>query len=444
MALELTSVLFQGASAIGGNSYFGYWPSDYTGIRDEFLATRTTASLGFSLWAAPTTYDLTGTECETLLNRHFVNKDFRTMAVGDSKHALAVNEDGYIIASGVVLKRAEGHFRTYFLVPALQYYVEHTDLDVQGVYVFDEYFLQLDGPKSLEILEDATQTDLHDLGFAKHTDVKIANTDMTVFRLGMTGALAYELHGNVADAEAALTALRASLEKFGGRMQGTSNYVTVEHTPGGYTNAYAHHWYPDHGPGTPFFDILPMAVTYAGSAADDENNFYLNPYEIGWGRLVNFDREEFQGREALLRLKDNHRQMVTLEWDAEDVGRVFASQFKGSAEDACEPIDYPSYQYDPRTKESGTPVICVDYVCADGRNIGVSMGRTYAYYEHRMISLACIEPQYAKEGTKVVVRWGTPGTRQVDIKATVARFPYYRGEYRNETCDTSRIPRLEQ
>ena len=41
----------------------------------------------------------------------------------------------------------------------------------------------------------------------------------------------------------------------------------------------------------------------------------------------------------------------------------------------------------------------------------------------------------AVEGTEVAVLWGQPGHRQKRIRAKVAQFPYYQGEWRNETCD---------
>ena len=57
-----------------------------------------------------------------------------------------------------------------------------------------------------------------------------------------------------------------------------------------------------------------------------------------------------------------------------------------------------------------------------------------------MISLAFINKEYAEEGREVVVLWGNPGGPQKEIRAKVARFPYYNGEFRNETFDTEKIP----
>ncbi|EET60300.1 hypothetical protein BRYFOR_07860, partial [Marvinbryantia formatexigens DSM 14469] len=42
---------------------------------------------------------------------------------------------------------------------------------------------------------------------------------------------------------------------------------------------------------------------------------------------------------------------------------------------------------------------------------------------------------------EVVVLWGDKGHRQKEIRAKVAPFPYYNGDFRNETFDTEKIPR---
>jgi glycine cleavage system aminomethyltransferase T len=61
-----------------------------------------------------------------------------------------------------------------------------------------------------------------------------------------------------------------------------------------------------------------------------------------------------------------------------------------------------------------------------------------------MISLAWIDREFAIEGTEVKVLWGDVDHPQFEIRATVARFPYYDGKYRNETFDTAEIPRAHR
>ena len=57
-----------------------------------------------------------------------------------------------------------------------------------------------------------------------------------------------------------------------------------------------------------------------------------------------------------------------------------------------------------------------------------------------MISLCMIDIEHSEIGTDVVVLWGDPGTRQKEIRAKVARFPYLDVE-RNSEIDVNKIPR---
>ena len=59
-----------------------------------------------------------------------------------------------------------------------------------------------------------------------------------------------------------------------------------------------------------------------------------------------------------------------------------------------------------------------------------------------MISLGFINPEYAKEGTKLEILWGTPGTRQMKVRATVKKLPYNSEFIRNENKDVEEIPHL--
>lgn len=437
MQFSSDSIIFKGAHTLI-DCLGTLLPHEFTGPKSEYLACRESAWLGINLNNTPI-YDVSGPDAVKLFNKICVNKDFGLMKPGMSKHALICNEKGQLLADGVVMKKDNEVFRTYWLAPVLQYYAMTSGLDVSGVYCSDEYFFQIDGPKSLEILEEACECDLHDIKFARNKTVKICGTDMVVHRLGMSGALAYEVHGAAEDAEVALTKLREVLESYGGRMQGVRNYGILNHTPAGYPNQMQHYSYAllTSGEGLAEFakKYCPLQVPI-GSASDDEELYYVTPYDVGWGYLINYDHD-FQGKEALLKLKETRpKKAVTLEWNTEDVGDVFMSQFRGQDVEPYDAIE----QYTNLCDASNGFSIRADRVFSGGRTIGIASGRTYAYYERRMISLAFIEKEYAEEGMEVEILWGSPNGIQKKIRATVARFPYYNGEFRNETFDTEKIP----
>lgn len=414
------------------------FPFEFTGPRDEYLACRRSAWLGSALTSTPI-YDVTGPDAEILFNKVCVNKDFRLMKVGDSKHALICNEKGQMLADGVIMKLEDNLFRTYWLAPVLQYFVMTSGLNVKGEYQTNKFLFQLDGPKSLEMLEEATQTDLHDIKFARNRKASIAGKPVVIHRLGMSGALAYEIHGDMEDVEEVYDVLRSILFKYDGRLQGFRNYSTVNHTSAGYPNQFIHFNYPYYSSGEGLAEFERQVHgndKFIGSASDDKENAYSTPYDVGWGYLVNFDHD-FIGKEALLKIKENPPyKTVTLEWNADDVAEVFKSQFTGNESPMYEPIEYYSNFGDM----SQGYCLRADYVMDGNKKIGVATGKTYAYNERRMISLAKIPPEYAVEGKELEVLWGTENYPQKRIRATVARFPYYNGEFRNETFDTEKIP----
>jgi len=83
-------------------------------------------------------------------------------------------------------------------------------------------------------------------------------------------------------------------------------------------------------------------------------------------------------------------------------------------------------------------------VLAADKEIGITSGKIISYTYNSMISLAFISAEYAKEGTELEILWGTPGTRQMKVRAKVARFPYNQDYIRNEKRDVSDIPVFER
>jgi len=235
------SPVYRGAVATAAFGPFNV-PAQYSSPRAEFLAARSTAWLGTFLNTSPV-YDVAGPDAVAFLNSVAVNRDFGRMADGSSRHMLLCNDDGLLLADGLALKVAENHFRTYWLAPVLDFRLRASGLDVEGTWIQDEYFFQVDGPRSLEIFEKVTGQDLHDLPFAHNTRVTLGGGPATLHRLGMSGALAYEVHGHSSFALAAYEELRSAVEEAGGAVQGFLNYALANHTVAGYPNQFQHFLY---------------------------------------------------------------------------------------------------------------------------------------------------------------------------------------------------------
>lgn len=404
--------------------------------KDELLACRESAWIGSCLCQTPT-YNVSGPDAAKLLNYVCVNRDFNKLKIDGSRHALMCNEKGQLLADGLITRLNEDTFRTYWLAPVIDFYVQTLGYDVKGQWVYDEYFYQIDGPKSLEILEEACQTDLHDIKFARSKEVKICNTDMTVVRLGMSGALAYEVHGDIKNADVVFDKLMEVGKKYGAKQLGNNSYC-YNHTQGGYPNQFIHYYYPYFTSGDALAEFMkPISYSdhylFCGSCVNDIDDYFVTPYDIKWDYLINYDHE-FIGHAALEEIAKNPPStVVTLEWNADDVGDVFASQFRGQDVEPYEDIA-------PTGENDLLPMLRSSQVLLDGKKIGRTSGRTHDYYHRREISLAFIDKDKAVEGNEVIILWGTPGKPQKEIRATIAAFPYYNEEYRNETFDVEKIP----
>lgn len=264
--------------------------------------------------------------------------------------------------------------------------------------------------------------DIHDLKFGQSKMIQIADTEVFVHRLGMSGALAYEIHGAPENGDKVYEAVIKAGEKYGAVRQGIKTYP-LNHTQGGYPNQCLHFAYPDEN-GKPMFD-MPLT----GSAADKVENAFVTPYDLGWGKIVNFDHE-FPGKAALQKAAVTSRTVpVTIEWNIQDVMDIYTAEFLENGTEADEGI----FDYDDHLPEWRR--VHMDYVEVDGKKIGLTSGRIKDFYHKTFISLGFIDQDYIKERTEVTVLWGKVGKAQRDIRAKVAKFPYYDGEWRNETCD---------
>ncbi len=423
-------------------------PLEYDGYAPEVLATKRTASLGTSLNGNSPVYDVVGPDALEFLRSVCVNS-FRNFEVGQIRHGILCDEQGRILADGVIARIEEDVYRTYWLAPAIAYRLEQSGLDVHGEdRTFSEFFFQIAGPRSLEILEAASGDDLHDIRFARHRMSAIAGAPVRVLRLGMAGGLAYEVHGDPADAEAVYRAIWEAGQPYGMVKQGRMSYV-MQHTEAGFPNINMHYpmpWYEDEGLGA-FYDQHPMHNFYnkyrelVGSVGDDLQARYVTPFQVGWGGLVDFGHD-FIGRQALQREAEQDRwAAVTLVWDADDVADIVASQYRGEDVEPYDAIEERAVDiYFNMTTRRGF-VYHADWVLdADGQRIGTSAVRIKSVHYRRMISLGFIDRRHAAEGTQLAVLWGRPGTPQKRVRVTVARLPYY-DLPNNNAIDVESIPR---
>jgi syringate O-demethylase len=279
----------------------------------------------------------------------------------------------------------------------------------------------------MAVIERALGETPPEVRFFNMTTVTIAGKAVRALRHGMVGQPGWELFGPWDDEPAVHEALLAAGEEYGMRQVGGRAYSS---------NTLESGWIPSPLPAVYTGDSLKAyrewlpADGYEGSASiggsfdsPDIEDYYLTPWDLGYGSYVKFDHE-FIGREALESMADDeHRQKVTLALDDDDVSATIGTMFGKSGR--AKFIDWPSAVY------------CMhpfDLVTADGETVGLSTWIGYSANERKMLTLAMLDPEHAEPGSEVTLVWGEPdgGSSkptvephvQTAIRATVSPAPY--------------------
>lgn len=427
------------------------WPSEgqfaeleFTGWRDEGIAKHETATVANYLSPAMPVITVSGPDAMKFFEDHLVNS-FKKFPIGSAKHAIMCNDKGEMIMQGILYRLGEEEFETQCLM-TLPYFLERDggpyDLTYEDV-TSERFMMQMSGKYALAIIEELCGENLHDLRYCHLTNVTIDGRPIRIYRFGMTGSIGYEVSGNVEDANHIYQRILEVGNKYGIRRMGARSYI-MNHTPGGFLQYGCHYLNAimddeeyqetmNKLMGEENGGINGFAQPLAGSYDGPYQALFANPVEWGCGNVVKFDHE-FPGR-AVLEEKAAHptKQMVTLDWNPEDLADIYLSQFRD--EEPYQPMDLPCDKF-----ALGEMCLNADKVLNDeGELIGISTHRTQDAYYRKMLSLCAIDIDYAQIGTEVHIVWGEPGTRQKLVRATVARYPY-NTHLSNRGLDMETIP----
>ncbi|TLZ17927.1 MAG: aminomethyl transferase family protein, partial [Gammaproteobacteria bacterium] len=268
------------------------------------------------------------------------------------------------------------------------------------------------------------------LKFFNMSTMRIAGKTVRTLRHGMSGAPGLEIWGPYAEQEEIRTAILEAGKEFGMVPCGGRAYPS---------NTLESGWIPSPLPAIYTGDKLKPYRQWLGAdsyeatgsiggsfVSDNIEDYYLNPWEMGYGSFVRFDHQ-FHGREALERLKpEAQRKKVTLAWNPQDMTKILASLFNPDGEQ-YKFFDVPLANYASSNYDR--------VIDADGKTVGLSMFTGYSYNEKQALSLATVRPDIPI-GTELRVVWGEEngGTRkttvephrQIEVRAIVSPVPYSR------------------
>ena len=184
-------------------------------------------------------------------------------------------------------------------------------------------------------------------------------------------------------------------------------------------------------------DSYEAAGAIGGSfVSDNIEDYYVNPFELGYGFYIGWKKPDFVGKSALQTMKDapSNRKKVTFEWNREDVLGVIATAFEDGTPHKW--IDFPMLNYASSS---------ADMVCLNGKMVGMSMFSSYSWNERCVLSLGVVD-QSVNVGDVLTMTWGEPDTtgktstephRQAEIRVKVSPTPYAK-EARENYADSWR------
>jgi len=416
-------------------------PSEYSNWRDEQRAWRETAVLFDQSHHMVDIY-IKGPDAMRLCSDTAINT-FANFPVNRAKQYVPCSHDGYVIGDGILFNLEKDVLLFVGRAPSANWLEFHAatggyDVEVEkddrspgdakGKAVVRKcYRFQIQGPNAEKVIEKLNGGPFPDIKFFHMDQIRIAGRQVRALRHGMAGAPGLEVWGPYEEREEIRGAIVEAGRDFGLRQVGSRAYAT---------NTLESGWIPSPLPAVytgeamkSYRQWLP-ATAYEGSGSlggsfysDNIEDYYLTPYELGYGPFVKFDHD-FIGREALEKIAGQpHRRKVTFAWNADDVTEVFASMLKPGSEH-YKYIDWPLSNYTSAT---------YDRIMHDGKMVGLSMFSGYSYNERSMLSLGTIDPDI-EIGAEVVLVWGEEGGgsrkttverhKQIEIRAVVSPVPY--------------------
>ncbi len=411
--------------------------SEFSNWRDEQRAWKETCAL-FDQSHHMTDLYVEGPDALKLFSNFGINS-FKNFKVNQAKQFVACNHNGYVIGDAILFYLDENRFSLVGRPPAhnwVQYNLEthrykaSAERDErsavnQGHRKVFRY--QIQGPNALRVMETVTGKPVPDVRFFNIGLFTIAGRDVHALRHGMVGQPGWELFGPWEYGDEVRNAIVEGGQDYGIRQVGARAYPTSCLESG---------WIPSPLPAIYADEEMKgyrqwlKATSYEATASlggsfysDDITDYYLTPYDLGYGPFVKFDHD-FVGRQALEQMQDKQtRKKVTLVWNRADIARASDSLYQGG--DIFKYIDMPLANYS---------TLPFDKVLKNGKTVGVSTYTGYTYNERAMISLAVVDSQHSEVGTEVTIVWGEENRGsskptverhvQAEIRATVASVPY--------------------
>src|SRR3954463_9275046 len=245
-------------------------------------------------------YRLTGKDASRLVDR-IITRDVRKISVGQVVYTPWCDEHGKVIDDGTVSRLEENVYRWTAADPSLRWFTQNSaGLDVSIEDISESVAaLALQGPTSGLLLKSIAQADIENLKYFRVTSGSIDGISVDISRTGYTGDLGYELWVDAADALRLWDILIERGRPFDIKPAGMLALDVARIEAG----------------------LLLIDIDFNSSKKALIEDQKYSPSEMGLGRLVHLDKQNFVGQAALIRQSKVApvKQIVGLEVDWNEV-----------------------------------------------------------------------------------------------------------------------------
>ncbi len=342
-------------------------------------------------------YIVEGRDATKLVNR-VITRDINKVKPGQVIYCCWCDEQGMVIDDGTITRLEENKYRWTAADPSLRWFRQNgLNMDVHIEDISEQVAaLALQGPTSGKLLKSMAEADIANLKYFRVTSGRIAGVQVDISRTGYTGDLGYEIWIPLDDAGNAVTVWDALMDA--GRR------------------------FDIHPAGMLALDVarieaglLLIEIDYLSSKKALIPSQKYSPYELGFGRMVHLEKENFVGRAALAQQQKRGapRQLVGLEMDWVEIEER-----------------YEKFGLTPAAPSQASRVHVPVYF--GGRQVGKATSTTWSPLLKKMIALASVDTAHSWPGTKLQMEITIEAVRQ-KVTATVVKLPFFSPERKTAT-----------
>ena len=277
---------------------FSGWemPVEYSGLSKEHLAVRKSAGL-FDV-SHMGEIEIAGNDALAALQKISTN-DAARLEMGDAQYSALLTEHGTVVDDVIVYKLADGHYMLVVnagnIAKDFAWIRQHINGvgDAVAVNTSSRYALiAVQGPLAEQVVQTLTEVELHTIGYYTFATGEVSGVRATISRTGYTGEDGFELFVPPQSAPSVWDALQRAGASDGLLPAGLGARDTLR---------------------------LEAGMRLCGQDMDDTTTLI----EAGLGWIVGWDKQDFIGKSALVRQRDDGptKKLIGFALDARGIAR---------------------------------------------------------------------------------------------------------------------------